>query len=90
MTGGRGPIPCRPTTRDDSASTGLHPGLAYELVLVTPVKKESFMVGEARTVETAVSSTAGDPIKGLSLAPGEIRDLATVRVDDPKQTVGGK
>ena len=62
----------------------------YELVLVTPVKKEAFMVGEARTVETAISSTAGDPIKGLSLAPGEIRDLATVRVDAPTQSVGSR
>ncbi len=69
---------------------GLLPGLAYELVLVTPVKKESFMVGEAQTVETSISSTTGDPIKGLSLAPGETRDLTTVRVDDPDQTVGGK
>ncbi len=68
---------------------GLAPGLVYELVLVTPVKKEAFMVGEARTVETAVSSTAGAPIKGLSLAAGEVRDLATVRVDDSKRT-GGK
>ncbi len=31
---------------------GLAPDMAYELVLVTPVKKEVFMVGEARTVET--------------------------------------
>jgi len=69
---------------------GLAPGLVYELVLVTPVKKEAFRPREARTVETGVSSTAGDPIKGLSLAAGEIRDLATVRVDGPKQTVGGK
>jgi RNA polymerase sigma factor (sigma-70 family) len=67
---------------------GLAPGLAYDLVLVTPVKKEAFMVGEARTFETAVFSTAGDPIKGLNLAPGEIRDLAAVRVDDSKRTVG--
>jgi hypothetical protein len=59
---------------------GLAPGLVYELVLVTPVKKEAFMVGEAKTVETGISSTAGDPIKGLSLAPGEIRELGTVHV----------
>jgi RNA polymerase sigma factor (sigma-70 family) len=64
---------------------GLDPGLVYELVLVTPVNKEAFLVGEARTVETAVSSTASDPIKGLSLAPGEIRDLGAVHADDPKQ-----
>jgi RNA polymerase sigma factor (sigma-70 family) len=69
---------------------GLAPGLVYDLVLVTPVKKASFMMGEARTVETAVSSTAGAPIKGLSLAAGEVRDLVTVRVDGPKGTVGGK
>jgi RNA polymerase sigma factor (sigma-70 family) len=69
---------------------GLAPGLVYDLVLVTPVKKESFMVGEARTIETAVSSTSGGSIKGLNLAPGEIRDLATVRVNDSKGTVDGK
>ncbi len=39
---------------------GLAPGLKYDLVLVTPVKKESFRAGEARTIETAVASTAGD------------------------------
>jgi hypothetical protein len=63
---------------------GLAPGLAYELVFVTPVKKEVFMVGEARTVETPVSSTDGAPIKGLRLTPGEIRDLGSVRVDGPQ------
>ena len=50
-------------------SDGLVPGMTYELVFVTPVIKESYMVGEARTIETAVSSTAGEVIKGLSLAP---------------------
>ena len=43
---------------------GLARGLVYDLVLVTPVKKESFMVGEARTVETAISSTAAPRSKG--------------------------
>ncbi len=69
---------------------GIAPGLAYDLVLVTPVKKESFMVGEEKTIETAVSSTAGEPIEGLSFAPGEIRDLATVRVDGSKNKVAGR
>ncbi len=63
---------------------GLAPGLEYDLVSVTPVKKEDFMVGEARTVETPVSATDGNPIKGQSLAPGEIRELGTVRVDVPQ------
>ena len=63
---------------------GLARGMAYELVLVTPVKKEVFMVGEAKTVETPVSSTDGNPIKGQSLTPGEIRDLGDVRVDGPQ------
>ena len=62
--------------------------MTYELVFVTPVIKESYMVGEARTIETAVSSTAGEVIKGLSLAPGEVRDFATVRVDSAKQHAG--
>jgi hypothetical protein len=42
---------------------------------------------EARTIETAVSSTAGEVIKGLSLAPGEDRDVATVRVESAKRPV---
>ena len=65
-------------------------GRVLDLHLARPVKKEAFLVGEARTVESAVSSTADDPIKGMRLAPGEIRELAAVRVDGPKQTVGGR
>jgi hypothetical protein len=84
------PLPVQTDNEGRFRIDGLAPGLVYELVRVTPVKKVSFMVGEARTVETAVSSTAGAPIKGLSLAAGEVRDLATVRVDDSRGTGGGK
>ena len=62
----------RPVQTDNEGrfrSDGLVPGMTYELVFVTPVKKESYTVGEARTIETAVSSTVGEVIKGLSLAP---------------------
>ena len=81
----------RPVQTDNEGrfrSDGLVPGMTYELVFVTPVKKESYMVGEARTIETAVSSTAGEVIKGLSLAPGEVRDVATVRVESAKRPAG--
>ncbi len=81
----------RPVQTDNEGrfrSDGLVPGMTYELVFVTPVKKESYMVGEARTIETAVSSTVGEVIKGLSLAPGEVRDVATVHVESAKRPAG--
>ena len=81
----------RPVQTDNEGrfrSDGLVPGMTYELVFVTPVKKESYTVGEARTIETAVSSTVGEVIKGLSLAPGEVRDVATVHVESAKAPAG--
>ncbi len=78
------PHPAQTDNKGRFRIDGLAPGLTYDLVLVTPVKKEDFMVGEARTVETPVSSIDGQPIKGLSLAPAEIRDVGTVRLDGPQ------
>jgi RNA polymerase sigma factor (sigma-70 family) len=83
------PLPVQTNREGRFRIDGLAPGLVYDLVLVTPVKKESFMVGEARTVDTAVSTPAA-PIKGLSFTPGEIRELGTVRVDGPKPAAGSK
>jgi hypothetical protein len=46
-----------------------------------PPKDASNLGGERETIEIVVSSPVVGPIKDLSLAPGELKELGTVHAD---------